>query len=188
MNTPHPVLIVGRGPVGLTTANLLAARGIPLVVIERNPSTSDEAKAISLDDESLRTLGAAGLAERVLDIVVPGTGTRYYDRKGRPLLHARGPQPYRLGYPFKNQFAQPELERVLLDALTSRPQADIRFATELIVLDEHPDGSAAVAHLRPIRTDTDTVQTLTAGWVLACDGGRSTVRDLLGIGMTGTSH
>ncbi|MGA5069229.1 bifunctional 3-(3-hydroxy-phenyl)propionate/3-hydroxycinnamic acid hydroxylase [Streptomyces exfoliatus] len=188
MNTPNPVLVIGGGPVGLTAANLLAARGIPLVLIERNPSTSDEAKAISLDDESLRTLEAAGLAERVLDIVVPGTGTRYYDRKGRPLLHARGPQPYRLGYPFKNQFAQPELERVLLDALKSRPEADIRFATELVALDEHPDGSAAVARLRPTGSDPDTVETLTASWVLACDGGRSTVRDLLSIGMTGTSH
>lgn len=188
MNTPHPVLIIGGGPVGLTAANLLAARGIPLVLIERNPATSDEAKAISLDDESLRTLEAAGLAERVLDIVVPGTGTRYYDRKGRPLLHARGPQPYRLGYPFKNQFAQPELECVLLDALKSRPEADIRFATELVALDEQPDGSATVARLRPTGSDSDTVDTLTASWVLACDGGRSTVRDLLGIGMTGTSH
>ena len=133
--TPPPVLVVGGGPVGLTAAVLLTDRGVPVVLVERNPSTSDEAKAISLDDESLRTLQPVGLADKVLDIVVPGTGTRYYDRKGRPLFHARGPRPYRLGFPFKNQFAQPELEKVLLDDLKSRPEADVRFATELRTAD-----------------------------------------------------
>ncbi|MCX4904652.1 bifunctional 3-(3-hydroxy-phenyl)propionate/3-hydroxycinnamic acid hydroxylase [Streptomyces sp. NBC_00878] len=181
-----PVLVVGGGPVGLTVANLLAARGIPLVLVERNTSTSDEAKAISLDDESLRTLQAAGLAEQVLDIVVPGTGTRYYDRKGRPLFHARGPGPYQLGYPFKNQFAQPELEKVLLDALKSRPEADIRFSTELVGVEENPDGTGVTAAIRTAGATAPEV--VRASWLLACDGGRSTVRELRGIPMTGSSH
>lgn len=181
-----PVLVVGGGPVGLTVANLLAARGVPLVLVERNASTSDEAKAISLDDESLRTLQMAGLADKVLGIVVPGTGTRYYDRKGRPLFHARGPQPYRLGFPFKNQFAQPELEKLLLDELKSRSGADIRFSTELLTVTDNPEGTGATAAIRtPGGTRTEALR---VSWVLACDGGRSTVRELRGIGMTGTSH
>ncbi|MEU5269047.1 bifunctional 3-(3-hydroxy-phenyl)propionate/3-hydroxycinnamic acid hydroxylase [Streptomyces hygroscopicus] len=186
MNPRHPVLVVGGGPVGLTVANLLAARGVPLILVERNPSTSDEAKAISLDDESLRALQAAGLADKVLDIVVPGTGTRYYDRRGRPLFHARGPHPYRLGFPFKNQFAQPELEKLLLDEVRSRPEADIRFSTELLTVDEDRDAAGVTATVRtPGTTRTESIR---ASWVLACDGGRSAVRDLRGIGMTGTSH
>lgn len=140
---PEPVLVVGGGPVGLTVANLLAARGVRVVLVERNASTSDEAKAISLDDESLRTLQAADLADKVLEIVVPGTGTRYYDRRGRVLFHAQGPEPYRLGYPFKNQFAQPELERVLLDSLKSRPEAEVRFSTELVSVAEDAGGATA---------------------------------------------
>ncbi|WP_019633945.1 bifunctional 3-(3-hydroxy-phenyl)propionate/3-hydroxycinnamic acid hydroxylase [Actinomadura atramentaria] len=182
--TPPPVLVVGAGPVGLTAANLLAARGVPVVLVERNAATSDEAKAISLDDESLRTLQAAGLADTVLEIVVPGTGTRYYDRKSRPLFHARGPEPYRLGYPFKNQFAQPELEKVLLDALRARTGVDIRFGTELTDVADAADG--AVATLRETGGDAETQ--LAVSWVLGCDGGRSTIRELRGIDMTGTSH
>ncbi|MFI5682937.1 bifunctional 3-(3-hydroxy-phenyl)propionate/3-hydroxycinnamic acid hydroxylase [Streptomyces sp. NPDC051636] len=185
---PLPVLVVGGGPVGLTAANLLAASGVQVVLVERNASTSDEAKAISLDDESLRTLHRADLADPVLETVVPGTGTRYYDRRGRPLFHARGPQPYWLGYPFKNQFAQPELERVLLDALKSRPGADVRFSTELVaVLDDECADHVSVG-LRTTGDKSGDGEVAQFSWVLGCDGGRSTVRELRGIGMTGNSH
>lgn len=183
-SSSSPVLVVGAGPVGLTAVNLLAARGVPVVLVERNPTTSDEPKAISLDDESLRTLQAAGLAETVLSIVVPGTGTRYYDRKGRPLFHARGPEPYWLGHPFKNQFAQPELERVLLDALRGRRDVRILFSTEFLGLADTGDGLRVT--LRDVATG-ETRETV-ASWLLACDGGRSTLRELRRIGMTGTSH
>ncbi|REE95660.1 bifunctional 3-(3-hydroxy-phenyl)propionate/3-hydroxycinnamic acid hydroxylase [Thermomonospora umbrina] len=179
-----PVLVVGAGPVGLTAANLLAGRGVPVLLVERNATTSDEAKAISLDDESLRCFQAVGLADTVLEIVVPGTGTRYYDRHGRSLFHARGPEPYRLGHPFKNQFAQPELERALLQALKDEPEVEIRFATELIALTETPEG--VTAHLRS--TDSGETMDTQVSWVLGCDGGRSTVRELRGIDMTGSSH
>ena len=79
------VLIVGCGPVGLIAAGLLGAAGISTLVIERNPTTSDEAKAISLDDESLRVLQRAGLVDDVYPILYPGTGTRYYGADGRLL-------------------------------------------------------------------------------------------------------
>ncbi|MEE4495255.1 bifunctional 3-(3-hydroxy-phenyl)propionate/3-hydroxycinnamic acid hydroxylase [Streptomyces sp. BE230] len=184
--TPPRVLVVGAGPVGLTTANLLAARDVPVLVVERNRTTSDEAKAISIDDESLRTFAAAGLAETVLRIVVPGTGTRYFDRRDRPLFHAAGPvPPHPRGFPFKNQFAQPELESALLSALDERPGVEVRFGTDLVAYAEQPDGTVSVT-LRDTGSKRTTTESVS--WVLGCDGGRSTVRELAGIGMTGTSH
>ncbi|MFJ8921419.1 bifunctional 3-(3-hydroxy-phenyl)propionate/3-hydroxycinnamic acid hydroxylase [Streptomyces sp. NPDC102415] len=183
---PPRVLVVGAGPVGLTVASLLAARDVPVLVVERKPTTSDEAKAISIDDESLRTFASAGLAETVLKIVVPGTGTRYFDRRGRPLFHAGGPTPvHRRGFPFKNQFAQPELEAALLAALTGRSGVEVRFGTELVAYAGQPDGTVSVS-LRDIGSDRITTEPVS--WVLGCDGGRSTVRELAGITMTGAGH
>lgn len=178
------VLVVGAGPVGLTTANLLAELGVPVVVVERNATTSDQAKAISLDDESLRAMQAAGLAEQILRVVVPGTGTRYFDRHGKALFQARGPEPYRSGYAFKSQFAQPEFEAVLLDGLRRRSSTEVRFNTELVDLTDEPGGVAV--RLRDLPTGTESIQHFS--WVLGCDGGRSRVRELTSTGMTGVSH
>lgn len=180
------MLVVGAGPVGLTMASLLAARDVPVLVVERNGTTSDEAKAISIDDESLRTFAAAGLAETVLRIVVPGTGTKYFDRHDRELFHAVGPTPpHPRGFPFKNQFAQPELEAALLASLDQRPGVEVRFGTDLVSYAEQPDGTV-LATLRDTASERTTTESVS--WALGCDGGRSTVRELAGTGMTGTSH
>ena len=58
-----PVLVVGAGPTGLLSANLLGTYGVETLLVERNATTSDLPKAILIDDEGLRTLQAVGLAD-----------------------------------------------------------------------------------------------------------------------------
>jgi 3-(3-hydroxy-phenyl)propionate hydroxylase len=176
------VLVVGGGPAGLTVASLLGTYGLRVALVEKNQGTSDEAKAISLDDESLRALQVAGLDEVVYPIIVPGTGTRYYDRQGRPLFHARGPEVRRHGHPFKNPFAQPDLERALFTGLTAIENVHMYFGTELIEFTQSPDAVTAT-----VRTHDGETTSVTAQFMLGCDGGRSTVREQLGIDMSGRS-
>ncbi len=145
------VVVCGAGPVGLTSAALLASRGLTVLVFEQHDVTSDEPKAISLDDEALRVFQQAGIVNSVLPVVVPGTGTRYYDRNGEPLFHARGSMPYRLGYPFKNPFAQPDLERALADALETMPTAELRFGTRVVGFEQADDDVRVEARAQPPR-------------------------------------
>lgn len=180
--TRADVLVVGGGPTGLTCAALLGAYGLRVALVEKNATTSDEAKAISLDDESLRTLQVAGLDSTVYPIIVPGTGTRYYGSTGKALFHARGPRTPRHGHPFKNPFAQPDLERALACGLASFDNVSTHFGTELVGLEQGPDGVVA-----RLRRDHDHPVELHAQFVLGCDGGRSLVRDLLSIEMLGRS-
>lgn len=175
-------IVVGAGPVGMTLAALLSEAGASVLVLERNSGTSESPKAISIDDESLRTYAAAGLVERLLSIIVPGTGTRYYDAGGSPVFHARAEFPYRLGYPFKNPFAQPDLERVLLAELTRRSNVELRFAAELVTIDAGPDGVLATYRSGGVAASVE------GRFLIGADGGRSTVRTQLGIGMRGRSH
>lgn len=180
---PAPkVLVVGGGPTGLTASNLLGALGISVLMVEQNATTSDEAKAISLDDESLRSLQLAGLDKEIYRIIVPGTGTRYFGARGQPLVHARG-GGNRFGHPFKNPFAQPEFERVLREGLTRFSAVEQRFGTRLVNLSQQDDH--VVAFLQSDGADGDPADEVRVDYLLACDGGRSTVRELLSIPMTG---
>nr|WP_051807492.1 bifunctional 3-(3-hydroxy-phenyl)propionate/3-hydroxycinnamic acid hydroxylase [Actinoplanes subtropicus] len=177
-----PVLVVGAGPTGLTAAALLGSMGVQVLLVEQNATTSDEAKAISLDDESLRILQLAGLDKAIYPIIVPGTGTRYFGIGGRPLVHARGAGDHRFGHPFKNPFAQPDLERVLHAELHRFAGVVQRFGTRLTGLEQKPDRVRV-----ELRAGDERPETVDVAYVLGCDGGRSTVRELLGIPMQGRS-
>lgn len=176
------VIVVGAGPVGMTAATLLAARGVSVIVLEAQAEPVAEPKAISIDDESLRTYQAAGIADRIMRIVVPGTGTVYCGRDGRRLFQACGPAPYRLGFPFKNPFAQPELERVLRTVLSENPRVDLRFGSRVVNVAQDRRRVCAVIEVAGI------ARSIRARYLIAADGGRSTVRTLLGIDMTGRSY
>lgn len=176
------VLVVGSGPTGLFAAALLGHAGVPTLLVEQNPDTSDEAKAISLDDESLRVLQRVGLLDLVLPVILPGTGTLYVGADGKPIVHARGPQPPRHGHPFKSAFQQPELEAVLRQGLQRYPGVQASFSTTLLDLRQEADGVWATLVYPDGRV---AEQRFT--YVLGCDGGRSTVRKLLDIRMVGSS-
>lgn len=176
------VLVVGGGPVGLTAALLLDAFGVEVAIVEQNTSTSDEPKAISIDDASLRTYQLAGVIDDVLSVITPGTGTSYYDAEGRVLFHAGAGEPYRLGYPFKNPFAQPDLERVLLGAVSRRRGITMFFGHRAVGVDQGRDG------VRLEVSGPDGPRTLRSEYLIGADGGRSLVRSASGITMTGRSH
>ena len=177
-----PVVVVGSGPTGLIAANLLGAAGVPTILVERNATTSDEAKAISLDDETLRILQRAGVDADVYKIILPGTGTKYFGADGHELAYAHSPIQGRFGHPIKSPFQQPELERILCGTLARFPAVSVRFETELTALREQDD--AIEVTLETVGGERSVVR---AAFVLGCDGGRSSVREYLGVRMAGRS-
>jgi 3-(3-hydroxy-phenyl)propionate hydroxylase len=178
-----PVLIVGAGPTGLTLGNLLAHDGVPVTLAERNAATADSPRAVSFDDEALRTLQSCGLDGEAYGLIVQGTGTKFYGRRGQTIAYQRGVVPPPLGHPVKNPFSQPEFDRMLLRALERYEHVEVRMRTELISLRiETPFRTVAT-----LRDADGNEEELTARIVVGCDGGRSSVREQLGITMAGSS-
>jgi len=176
-----PVAIVGAGPTGLTLANLLGVYGVPCVLIERNSDTVDEPRAVSIDDESLRTMQAAGLVDEVMAQTVHGYGSHYYSARGRLFAKVQPTeQPY--GFPRRNAFRQPIFEAQLREALARFPHVTTLFDHELIAFEDSGDG----VRLRVRKADGGTLD-LTCDYLVACDGASSFVRRTLGIGMSGST-
>ena len=78
-----PVIIVGAGPTGLTLAGLLARYGIDVLLIERNPQTVQEPRAVSIDDELLRTMQSVGIINELVPHIVLGYGSEYFSPSRR---------------------------------------------------------------------------------------------------------
>lgn len=175
------VLVIGAGPVGLTAANLLADQGIRVTLVERNPGITDEPRAISITDESLRVMAEIGVLNKLLPEMLTNTGARYFGRKGQ-LLAQVSPQQSRLGLPGKSQFDQPILVALLLEAAQARPGIDLRFGCEAQAIENHPE------HVEAQLVDANGTQRVRAKWLLACDGGRSPVRTQLGITLEGSTQ
>src|SRR5579863_7332360 len=108
------VVVVGAGPNGLTTANLLARYGVDVLLVERNETTVQEPRAVSIDDESLRTMQAIGVVDEVISRVVLGYGSDYFSASGSCFLRVR-PTSKEYGYPKRNAFRQPVFEEQLRD-------------------------------------------------------------------------
>ncbi|MGA7973170.1 MAG: bifunctional 3-(3-hydroxy-phenyl)propionate/3-hydroxycinnamic acid hydroxylase [Pseudolabrys sp.] len=176
-----PVAVVGAGPTGLTLANLLGVYGVGCALIERNADTVHEPRAVSIDDESLRTMQAAGLAEQVMAETVPGYGSLYHSARGRLFAKVQPTgQPY--GFPLRSAFRQPVLEAQLNGALSRFPHVTPLFDHELIAFEDTGDHVT----LRLRKADGHAFN-LTCDYLVACDGASSVVRRTLGIGMSGST-
>jgi len=180
-----PVVVVGAGPNGLTTANLLARYGVDVLLIERNETTVQEPRAVSIDDESLRTMQAIGVVEAVLSRVVLGYGSDYFSAGGSCFLRVR-PTAKEYGYPRRSAFRQPIFEQQLRDYFCTRAVSETRseawFSTELIDFRQGPDAVDLI-----LRREDGSLSEVSARYLVACDGGRSFVREKLGIKLSGST-
>jgi 3-(3-hydroxy-phenyl)propionate hydroxylase len=180
-NRRYAVVIVGAGPTGLTLANLLGAEGVHTLLVERNPSTVGEPRAVSIDDEALRTMQAAGLVEEVLSTVVPGAGYHYLSPSGRCFASVDPAQaPY--GYPRRSAFRQPVLERLLRRGLARFSNVETWFGHALETF--HQDDRGVTICTRD--PDGRRVE-VACDYLAGCDGANSTVRRVLGIPLEGSS-
>ncbi|MDO9414197.1 MAG: bifunctional 3-(3-hydroxy-phenyl)propionate/3-hydroxycinnamic acid hydroxylase [Pseudolabrys sp.] len=180
-STHYPIIIVGAGPTGLTLANLLGVYGVEALVLERNAATVQEPRAVSIDDESLRTMQAAELVEEVMSETVTGYGSHYFSASGRCFAKVQ-PTEQPFGFPRRNAFRQPILEEQLRHGLERFPHVTVGFQCDVKSFTQNPNGVTLTF------TDIDGEEhILTCDYLIACDGASSGVRRQLGIKMVGST-
>lgn len=190
------VAIIGLGPTGLTLAHLLGQRGCRVTVVEREPKFYGNARAVYTDDECMRIFQAADLAgelEAEMNIDLP---VQWVLKDGSVLAQfVRADRPN--GWAASNFFYQPFLETRMEARLARYSNVTVLRGREATRLEQDKDG-VTIFHTSNRGTDygqitleptpsEDDEQVLRARYVVGCDGGRSQVRALLGIKLSGKS-
>lgn len=176
------VIVVGAGPVGLTHALLLADAGVPVTVVEKAIAPGDLPRAISIVDETFRTMDRLGIADALKAESLTDTGSRYYGLNDR-LLAAAKPVPSRIGHPAKTQFDQPVMEELLFERALAHPGVDFRTGCTASAVSQQGGGVRLV-----FENAKGVSETLEGAWLVGADGGRSFVRDALGVKLVGTTQ
>ncbi|MDH4039369.1 MAG: FAD-dependent monooxygenase [Gammaproteobacteria bacterium] len=175
----HPVIIAGAGPVGLIAALALAQQGIASVVLERKNTVNDGSRAICVSRYSFETLQQLGA---VAPFLAKGLGWT----KGR--CYYRDQLIYRLEMPHSEHerflpmynIQQQFIEQYLIDKAAAYPDLiDLRWQSA--VLDVHNESDGVALSIGTPEGD----YTLRGQYLLAADGARSTVRELLGLRLQG---
>jgi 2-polyprenyl-6-methoxyphenol hydroxylase-like FAD-dependent oxidoreductase len=179
METDVAVLVVGAGPTGLLLAAELCRRGVRTRIIDLNPSALHWDRATIVHPRSLEVFESLGIVEPLLAVGVKQRFARIHSA-GRVLgeidLSLCGSR-----YGFNIGVSEEVTESVLTDYL-HRLGGEIVRSSRLVGLEQDADRVVATID------HAGKTETITAQWLVGCDGIRSAARSLSGIELSGHDH
>ena len=195
------VLITGGGSVGLSLAAELGWRNIDCMVIEQADGLNNHPRANAVANRTMEYYRRWGIDKEITEAgIPPDHPADYYwvsSLHGRQ-LHRISLPPFKKirevkdtgGYvkeehtwsPYlKTITGQNEVEQVILNYIYSLPNIDMKFNYELKNFDQ--DSLGVICKVKNIKTGK--IEDIKCKYLIACDGGKSMVREKLNIGLTG---
>ena len=174
----HDVVIVGAGPIGLALALELAQHGVASVVLDDNDVVSVGSRAICWSKRSLEILDRIGIGDACVEKGVTWKVGRTYHRDREVFNFDLLPEDGHKMPAFVN-LQQYYVEDYLAEACQRSELVDLRFKNNVVGLSQ-TDAAATVSIETP-----DGPYTLDARYVVACDGARSPIREMMNLEFEG---
>jgi 2-polyprenyl-6-methoxyphenol hydroxylase-like FAD-dependent oxidoreductase len=170
-----PVIIAGAGPTGLTLATELRRSAIDVLLLDRQADRGvDGSRAAGLQPRTIELLDQRGIVDCFLAAGSPSNLPNFAGiRLDYSQLASR--------FPLAINILQAETERVL-DEIAVELGAPVRWATEVTGVRQDAEGVEVTVE------GPGGTETLSGRYLVGCDGGRSTVRKLMGVGFPGTDQ
>jgi len=174
------VLIAGAGPVGLTMANELVRYGIAVRIVDKSAERTDKSKALVLWSRTLELFDHGGYVEPFLAAGMQAHGAQMSN--GKDVIANVSLDDIESVYPYALMIPQSDTERVLEERLAKQ---GVKVERTVALEGFKEQGSGVEAELRKANGESET---LTADWLIGCDGAHSTVRHGLGLAFDGTTQ
>lgn len=180
--TRHKVIIVGGGPIGLAAALDLGRQGIPVLVLDDHEGAGQGSRALCFAKRTLEICDRLGAADPMLDKGVRwNVGKVFHDDR---LLYEFNLLPESgHAHPAFINLQQPYFEKFLHDAIVTA-QAD-GAPIEIRGRNRVDAVTTAADHVNLTIATPDGPYQLQADWLIACDGARSPLRNMLGLDFNG---
>ncbi len=171
--TQAPVIVAGAGPTGLTLATELRRGGVDVLLLEQRAHRAQNgSRAAGMQPRTIEMLDQRGLVDRFLAAGPPADLGNF---AGIVLDYSTLPSRF----PYALNIMQAETEQVLEDIATELG-APVHWSTTVTGFRQDATGVDVI-----VDTPEGTA-TLRGSYLVACDGGRSTIRKLAGVGFPGT--
>jgi 3-(3-hydroxy-phenyl)propionate hydroxylase len=169
-----PVVVAGAGPVGLTAAIDLALHGIDVLLVDEDDTVSVGSRAICWSKRTLEILDRLGCAERLVQKGVGWSVGRVFFRDEQVyefnLLPGEGHRR-----PAFINLQQYWVEQFLVERLSELGPAELRWRSKVVGVEQEADATS-------VRISApDGEYTVRADWLIAADGARSPIRNMLGL-------
>lgn len=175
----HPVAIVGAGPIGLAAAIDLATRGVASMVLDDNDVVSVGSRAICWSKRTLEIFDRLGVGDRMVEKGVTWKIGRVYHGARELYTMDLLPEDGHKMPAFIN-LQQYYVEQYLVERALEFPELiDLRWKNKVTGIDPRDD------HVGLTVDTPDGRYEIEADWVLAADGGRSAIREMLGLPFEG---
>ena len=183
MSRRDPVIVAGCGPVGAVLALVLAREGIPVVVLEREPSLPVDLRASTFHPPTLEMLDELGLATPMIAKGLVVDRYQYRDRRtGEVAEFDMSLIADETAFPYRLQLEQYELTRLVAPALDAFAHAELRYEHEVTGFRQNADRVVVDVSV-PGGTDT-----VTGSYLVGADGASSRVRKAAGIDFAGFTY
>ena len=172
--TRHPVVIVGAGPVGMTLALGLAQRGIRVVLLDDDDKLSVGSRAICFAKRTLEIFDRLGVGDAMVAKGVSWNVGKVFSKDDHVYtFNLLGEDGHRR--PAFINLQQYYAEGYLCDAVIQQPNIEMRWKSKVTGVFNRVDDVELTVE------SPEGTESLTAGYVIACDGSRSPVRSALGL-------
>ncbi|MFH9003972.1 FAD-dependent oxidoreductase [Streptomyces afghaniensis] len=172
------VLVVGAGPTGLALGIDLARRGVAALVVERSEGLFPGSRGKGIQPRTMEVFDDLGVLDAIRAAGGPYPVGMVWQAGRRAGEHRMfDPADETEDSPYTAPWMVPQWRtQQILRARLEELGGEVTFGREVVGLTQDADG---------VRAECAAGEPVTARYAVAADGGRSTVRRLLGIGMTG---
>ena len=186
--TRAPVLVVGAGPTGLMLSHWLVKYGVPHRIVDKNSGAGQTSRAIVMHARTLEFYRMLVLAEEVIALGTRVEGlTVLHSGQEQANIRVRAAGVGMSEYPFVLSVTQDEHEELLERMLIKRGQ-HIERGLEVVGVSAPGVGSDGDVTVTLRAVDSGKEETMTASYVIGCDGAHSGVRHATGITMEGGTY